>query len=294
MKYSSKEAFRNANYFGTGIPNFMLAKNMTGKTYIRPVKMAGRAMMLANVSFSPGARCFWHVHRSTTGGGQILLCTAGEGWYQEEGKAPISLVPGTVVNIPTDLLHWHGAKKDSWFSHIAVEIGGTNIKNEFIRPVTDDEYNKLHDNAPEKNNQANSVFEQENVFGQGMPNEMFAPYFTGNSYLNPMFTPETGRPFVANVTFEPGCRNHWHIHKASSGGGQILVCTAGEGWYQQAGKKAIALKPGKTVYVPAGVKHWHGAKKNEWFSHLSIEIPGENSSVEWLEAVAEDQYNNLR
>lgn len=87
MKYPNFQDFKKVNTFKTGIPNFMLARYMTGKTYLRPLRLAGRAMMLANVTFSPGARCFWHVHRNTSGGGQILVCTAGEGWYQEEGKA---------------------------------------------------------------------------------------------------------------------------------------------------------------------------------------------------------------
>ena len=292
MKYLDKNSFKKANYFGTGIPNFMLKGSMTGASYIKMLKMVGRAMMLANVSFTPGSRCFWHIHRGTKGGGQILICTAGEGWYQAEGKEPVSLVPGTVVNIPTDILHWHGAKKDSWFSHIAVEIGGENIKNEFVRPVTEAEYNAIPD-AATITLSGDTAFEKENVFGEGQPNDMFAQYFSGKSYLNPMFKPEKGRPFVANVTFEPGCRNNWHIHKSAKGGGQILVCTAGEGWYQREGKKAQSLKPGSIVYIPAGVKHWHGAKKDRWFSHLSIEVPGENSSNEWLEPVTDKQYNKL-
>lgn len=293
MKYTNKNEFKKANIFGTGFPNFILAKYMTGKSYLHPLKLAGKSLMLANVTFSPSSRTFWHVHRSTRGGGQILICTAGEGWYQEDGKEPISLVPGMVINIPTDLIHWHGAKKDSWFSHIAVEIGGENVKNEFIRSVTEDEYNHLKENDPAIKVEGTTAFDRENVFGKGMPNEMFAQYFTGNSYLNPMFKPEKGKPFVANVTFEPGCRNHWHIHKSSSGGGQVLICTAGEGWYQQEGKKAKNLKPGDTVYIPAGVKHWHGATKNSWFSHLSVEVPGENSSNEWLEPVPDEEYNKL-
>ena len=292
MKYTNLKEFKKDNIFGTGIPNFLLKGNMTGKSYIRPVKMAGRALMLANVTFAPGSRCFWHIHRATKGGGQILICTAGEGWYQEEGKLPVSLVPGTVINVPNDLNHWHGAKKDSWFSHIAVEIGGDNVKNEFISAVDENDYQSIKDEAPETK-EFESEFDRENVFGKGQPNNMFAKYFTGNSYLNPMFKPVPGRPFVANVTFEPGCRNHWHVHNAASGGGQVLVCTAGEGWYQQEGKKAKSLKPGDTVYIPTGVKHWHGAKKDKWFSHLSVEVPGENCSNEWLEEVSDAEYNKL-
>lgn len=99
--------------------------------------------------------------------------------------------------------------------------------------------------------------------------------------------------FLANVTFEPGCRNHWHIHKADKGGGQILICTAGQGWYQEEGKKAVSLEPGKVIVIPANTKHWHGAKKDSWFSHISLEVPGKNTSNTWLEAVSEEDYSNL-
>ncbi len=293
MKYLNKNEFKKANIFGTGISNFMFAKHMTGKSYLNPIKIVGKALMFANVTFSPGSRTFWHIHHATNGGGQILICTAGEGWYQEEGKEPISLIPGMVISIPTDLLHWHGAKIDSWFSHIAVEIGGDNIQNEFVRPVTREEYDDLKETIPEPKSEGMTIFDRENVFGKGMPNDMFAQYFTGNSFLNPMTRPEKGKPFIANVTFEPGCRNHWHIHKSSSGGGQVLICIAGEGWYQPESKKPRSLKSGDTVYIPAGVKHWHGAKKNSWFSHLSIEVPGEDNSNEWFEPVADKEYNKL-
>ena len=135
-------------------------------------------------------------------------------------------------------------------------------------------------------------FEKVNVFKKGNPNDAYAKYFIGNSYLNPLV--ESDSPlFLANVTFEPGCRNNWHIHHATSGGGQILICTAGYGWYQEEGKEAESLQPGKVIVIPANVKHWHGAKKDSWFSHISIEVPGENTSNEWLEAVGDDVYNNL-
>lgn len=292
MKYMDKAAFKKANYFGTGMYNFFLRNNMTGKSYMKPISMAGGAMMFCNVTFELGARCFWHIHRGITGGGQILICTAGEGWYQEEGKEPVSLTPGKVVLIDKDVVHWHGAKKDSWFSHIAVEIGGEGVKNEFVRPVTETEYAALPE-LPEMKPEGETAFDRENVFGKGQPNNMFAQYFIKNSFLNPMYMPQKGKPFVANVTFEPGCRNNWHIHNSTKGGGQALVCTAGEGWYVQEGKKPRSLKKGDFVYIPAGVKHWHGAKKNSWFSHLSVEIPGENCSNEWLEPVDDAQYGQL-
>lgn len=130
------------------------------------------------------------------------------------------------------------------------------------------------------------------IFGQGQPNTAYAQYFVGNSYVKPL-TDRNETVFVANVTFEPGCRNNWHIHHAKSGGGQLLLCVDGEGWYQEEGKQAQSLKPGDVVTVPAGVKHWHGAKADRWFSHLAVECPGEETSNEWLDAVAEESYQAL-
>ena len=129
------------------------------------------------------------------------------------------------------------------------------------------------------------------LFGLGEPNVAFAQYFVGKSYLK-MLTTE-GVP-VANVTFEPGCRNNWHIHRADRGGGQILLCTSGRGWYQEWGEEARELHPGDVVTIPAGVKHWHGAAKDSWFTHLAIEVPGEKTSNEWLEPVTDEQYQILK
>ena len=136
-------------------------------------------------------------------------------------------------------------------------------------------------------------FDEANVFGQGIPNDMFARYFVGNSYLNPLTDFQNGEFPLFNVTFEPGCRNSWHIHHADKGGGQVLVCTASEGWYQEEGKEAVELKEGSIIVIPANVKHWHGAKKDSWFSHISIEVPGENTSNEWLEPVDAADYEAL-
>ena len=133
-------------------------------------------------------------------------------------------------------------------------------------------------------------FERENIFGKGKLNEAYAQYFVGNSYLNPLTSAGQGKLFFANVTFEPGCRNNWHIHRATKGGGQILLCVAGSGWYQEWGKPAISLSPGDVVEIPAGVKHWHGAKKDSWFAHIAVEVPGENAGSEWLEAVQDADY----
>lgn len=135
-------------------------------------------------------------------------------------------------------------------------------------------------------------FTQQNMFGTGAPNTAYAQYFVGQSFLNPLTDPQCGL-FLANVTFEPGCRNNWHIHHASKGGGQILVCTAGEGWYQEEGKTAVSLTPGSVITISPEVKHWHGAKADSWFSHIAIEVPGENCSNEWCESVSDEDYAKL-
>jgi len=136
-------------------------------------------------------------------------------------------------------------------------------------------------------------FEEANMFGTGVPNEMFAQYFIGNSFLNFLVDPAKAPLFMANVTFEPGCRNNWHIHHAKTGGGQILICTAGEGWYQQDGQEPVSLKEGSVVIIPTGAKHWHGAKEDSWFSHISVEVPGTETANEWLEPVSDDYYRTL-
>lgn len=136
-------------------------------------------------------------------------------------------------------------------------------------------------------------FAEVNTFGKGQPNDAYARYFTGHSFLNPLTKAGECPIAMSNVTFEPGCRNNWHIHHARKGGGQMLICTAGEGWYQQAGKAAQSLAPGAVVYIPAGVKHWHGAKKDSWFAHIAFDLPGEDASNEWLEPVTDEEYDRL-
>lgn len=136
-------------------------------------------------------------------------------------------------------------------------------------------------------------FDKANKFGTGNPNDAFAKYFVGNSFLNPLTNPKKTAVFLANVTFEPGCRNNWHIHHAKIGSGQLLICTAGEGWYQEEGKDAVELKEGSVITIPPEVKHWHGAKKDSWFSHIALEVPGEETSNEWCEKVSEEEYNKL-
>ena len=137
-------------------------------------------------------------------------------------------------------------------------------------------------------------FNRQNVFGLGQENAAFAQYFIGNSYLNPLTVPGETAVFLANVTFEPGCRNNWHIHQAKSGGGQILLCVGGRGYYQEWGKDAVEMIPGSVINIPAGVKHWHGAAADSWFSHLAIEVPGEETANEWCEPVSEQEYAGLK
>ncbi len=128
------------------------------------------------------------------------------------------------------------------------------------------------------------------IFPIGEPNTEYSKYFVGQSYLAPLSKNQIG---IFNVTFEPSCRNNWHIHKADKGGGQILVCTAGKGYYQEYGKAVQILLPGDVVNIPPNVKHWHGAVKDSWFSHLAIEVPGENTKTEWCEKVTEKEYTAL-
>ena len=138
----------------------------------------------------------------------------------------------------------------------------------------------------EKERYQNSTF-----FPIGAPNDAFAKYFVGQSYLAPVSTEQIP---IFNVTFEPGCRNNWHIHHADRNGGQMLICVGGRGWYQEWGKEAVSMTPGTVVNIPAGVKHWHGAAADSWFSHLAIEIPGENGSAEWCEPVSDEDYGKLK
>ena len=132
-------------------------------------------------------------------------------------------------------------------------------------------------------------FQNEIFFSIGEPNP-YGDFFVGQSYLAPVSTEQLA---IYNVTFEPACRNNWHIHHAKSGGGQMLICIGGRGYYQEWGKEARALRPGDVVNIPANLKHWHGAAPDSWFSHLAIEIEGEDGSTEWCEAVSNEDYNKL-
>ena len=141
-----------------------------------------------------------------------------------------------------------------------------------------------------KTEDAKTRFQQEMIFPIGEPNTAYAQYFKGNSYLARVSGEQVS---IANVTFEPGCRNNWHIHHATKGGGQMLIGVAGRGWYQEWGKPAKAILPGTVIHIPAGMKHWHGAADDSWFAHLAIEIAGENASNEWLEPVSDIDYTKV-
>lgn len=174
---------------------------------------------------------------------------------------------------------------------ITVQVGaqeGANAREALAAVLKSREQSNL--NAPKGIHKMSNDTSFDSIFARGPENTAYAKYFVGQSYLNIL---SRDGVFVANVTFEPGCRNNWHIHKAEKGGGQILLCTAGKGWYQEWNKPARALRPGDVVHIPAGVKHWHGAAKDSWFSHLAVEVPGENAANEWLEPVAEADYNAL-
>ena len=138
---------------------------------------------------------------------------------------------------------------------------------------------------------AKAAFQRSMIFPIGEPNTAYAAYFTGNSYLAPISKEQVA---VSNVTFEPGCRNHWHIHRARKGGGQMLIGVAGQGWYQEEGKPAVKILLGTVIHIPANVKHWHGAAADSWFAHLAVECPGEETSNEWLEPVTDEVYSHLK
>ena len=170
-----------------------------------------------------------------------------------------------------------------------VFAGGVNDVSEIAGHVALEQAYRMGKEVWAEDNAADAKAKHANemVFPIGTPNDGFAKYFVGQSYLAPLSTAQVG---IYNVTFEPGCRNNWHIHHAKSGGGQILVCVAGRGFYQEWGKPAQELRPGDVVNIPVGVKHWHGAAPDSWFSHLAVEVPGDETSNEWLEAVDSTTY----
>ena len=139
--------------------------------------------------------------------------------------------------------------------------------------------------TPQKQNDMSISSIEELTFPLGEPNDAYAQYFSGKSYLAAL---DGG---YHNVTFEPGCRNNWHIHH---GAVQVLICVSGHGWYQEWNKPAVELKPGTIIEVPEGVKHWHGAQKDSWMQHLYLHKDvDENPSNEWCEPVSDEDYAKL-
>jgi len=218
----------------------------------------------------------------------------GEVWSRED---KLSLKMRSVVTI-TALIS-KGIVDSSLKYHLTTARKNGVTRTEMAEILTHVAFYAGWPNAWAAFNMAKEVYADDNCeevhggfFGMGEPNTAYAQYFTGNSYLKPLTDPAK-TVFIANVIFEPGCRNNWHIHHASKGGGQLLICVEGEGWYQEEGKPAKSLHPGDIVTIPPEVKHWHGAKKDSWFSHLAVECPGENTSNEWCEPVTAEQYDNL-
>lgn len=180
----------------------------------------------------------------------------------------------------------HGVSKEeiaAVITHVAMYTGWP--KGWAVFRMAKDVWDSNETAQGEKEKYQESIF-----FPVGEPNDAFAEYFTGQSYLAPVSTEQVP---VYNVTFEPGCRNNWHIHKAKSGGGQILLCVGGRGYYQEWGKDAIEMTPGSVINIPANVKHWHGAAPNSWFSHLAVEATGEETGNEWLKPVPDEEYGKL-
>jgi len=155
-------------------------------------------------------------------------------------------------------------------THIAFYVGWPNAWAVF--PLVREVY------AEEKSASSDSLF------GLGEPNVMYSRYFIGNSYLKSL---NLNGVNIFNVTFEPGCRNNWHIHHA---GGQVLLCTDGEGWFQEWGDPARKLLPGDVMYIKPEVRHWHGASRDSWFTHIAIEVPAQGGNTEWLDPVDDSQY----
>ncbi|MGM9616669.1 carboxymuconolactone decarboxylase family protein [Butyricicoccus sp.] len=216
----------------------------------------------------------------------------GEVWSRED---QLSLKLRSMITIT--VLVSRGMIDSSFQYHLATARQNGVTKNEMAEMLTHIAFYAGWSNAWAAFRMAVEVYQDDTgadggLFGLGEPNDTYAKYFAGQSYLNPLTDPNE-TVFIANVTFEPGCRNNWHIHKAEKGGGQLLLCTNGRGWYQEWGKEAQELHPGDVVTIPAGVKHWHGAAKDSWFSHLAVEVPGEQSASEWLEPVDAEAYNAL-
>ncbi len=180
----------------------------------------------------------------------------------------------------------HGVTKEeiaAIITHVTMYVGWP--KGWAVFRLAKDVWNEEVPAASEKDRYQQTIF-----FPIGEKNP-YGDFFIGQSYLTPVSKEQVP---IFNVTFEPGCRNNWHIHHADKGGGQMLICVGGRGYYQEWGKEPVEMTPGTVVNIPVGVKHWHGAAPDSWFSHLAVEIPGENGSNEWLEAVSDEAYASVK
>lgn len=219
----------------------------------------------------------------------------GEIWSRED---KLSLHDRSLITIST--LISKGILDSSLKYHIQSAKNNGVSKQEIVEVITHIAFYAGWPNAWAAFNIAKEVYKDDNdlenkggIFGLGKLNTEYKQYFVGKSYLNPLTNPNKDPIFICNVTFEPGCRNNWHIHKATGGGGQVLICVDGNGYYQQEGLKPRSLSKGDVVIIPPNIKHWHGASKNSWFSHLAFELNGENTSTTWLEKVSDEEYNKL-
>lgn len=218
----------------------------------------------------------------------------GEVWSRED---KLSLKLRSVVTISA--LIGKGVVDSSLQYHLQSAKNNGVTKTEMAEILTHIAFYAGWPNAWAAFKMAKEVYANENeaeehggFFGLGQENTAYARYFIGKSYLKPLTDPQK-TVFIANVTFEPGCRNNWHIHHAAEGGGQLLICTAGEGWYQEEGRPPVSLSAGTVITIPPEVKHWHGAKKDSWFSHIAAEVPGKDTSNEWCEPVSDEEYDRL-
>ena len=180
----------------------------------------------------------------------------------------------------------HGVTRDeiaAIITHATMYVGWP--KGWAVFRLAKEVWNEETEAVSEKDKYQNTIF-----FPIGASNDAYAQYFSGQSYLAPLSSRQVT---FFNVTFEPGCRNNWHIHHAKSGGGQILICVGGRGYYREWGKAAVEMTPGSVVNIPAEVKHWHGAAPDSWFSHIAIEVAGEETSNEWCEPVSDEEYGKL-
>lgn len=221
----------------------------------------------------------------------------GEVWNEEtidvKTKCIITVVSLMASGITDSSLTYHlqnaknnGVTKEeiaAIITHATMYVGWP--KGWAVFRLAKEVWNEKTEELSEKDRYQNEIF-----FPIGEPNP-YGEFFKGQSYLAPVSRTQVS---VFNVTFEPGCRNNWHIHKASKGGGQILICVGGRGYYQQWGEEPVEMTPGTVVNIPAGVKHWHGAAPNCWFSHLAIEVAGEDTGSQWLEPVDEESYMKLK